>query len=154
MAELKSPNKIGALERRKRQHQALQLHQEGRSFQEIADLLGVKRNTAYQYVVRALDELIMKDAEVIRSAELSRLYAMRSQIWAEAMGGSTSKMQLILEIDDRIFKISPGLIAKDGGSGNKPPQVVIFSMPDNNRARIAGPKIEVIDATKVTTITE
>ena len=60
-------------ERRERAAQALQLREQGMTYDAIAKELGVSRTTAFDDVKDSLHEIIREPAEELRDLELSRL---------------------------------------------------------------------------------
>jgi hypothetical protein len=65
---------------------ALELRREGRSYREIADVVGLKdEKHAQRLLSRAVKTVLKETAEEVRSLELSRLEILIKTLWADAI---------------------------------------------------------------------
>jgi hypothetical protein len=92
-----------------RRRAAVQLRISGKSWQEIADLLGYSsKGAACTDVRRALESAVKKlsiPLEAHRQLELDRLDAMQNALWADVLDGDTKAIDTSLKLMDRRAKL-------------------------------------------------
>jgi hypothetical protein len=92
-----------------RRRSAVQLRIQGKSWQEIADLLGYdSKGTACGDVRRALQKAVADLAvplEEYRQLELDRLDAMQDALWGKVLEGDTRAIDTSLRLMDRRAKL-------------------------------------------------
>lgn len=65
---------------------ALELRRQGRTYREIADVVGLKDEAAAQRLIsRAIKTVLRETAEEVRSVELSRLEILIQTLWNDAI---------------------------------------------------------------------
>lgn len=118
-----APRRAKAAERRK---VAVNLRIAGATFEQIGERLGVSAQAAYSLVSRALDKTrkaTAESAETLRGMELTRLDAMQTAIWADAMKGDEQKIDRLLKIQARRAALlgldAPAKIAPTDPTGQK-----------------------------------
>ena len=83
---------------------SLRLRQEGLSFRQIAQRLGISGKTAFQDVDVALAEVATlehDEAKRLRALELGRLDALLQSLWAKAKRGTYEAVDRVLKILDK-----------------------------------------------------
>ena len=85
--------------RRERAAQALQLREQGMTYDAIAKELGVSRTTAFDDVKDSLHEIIREPAEDLRDLELSRLDGMLGRLNTELAAVVQARRQHKLSAD-------------------------------------------------------
>jgi DNA-binding CsgD family transcriptional regulator len=96
---------ILTLERRR---QAVDLRRKGKSYNEIADIMGLNKSSIHKTVSKALKELkddLEADATLLRAQELDRLDSLQSACWPDAMEGNTTAGAQILRVMERRAKL-------------------------------------------------
>lgn len=76
----------------------------GATFEQIGERLGISKQAAHDTVVKALDQTrreTAEGAEVIRHTELTRLDALQTALWADAIKGDVQAVDRILKIMQR-----------------------------------------------------
>ena len=99
-----APNSKRRSKTAERSKQAVNLRIAGATFEQIGERLGVSAQAAYGLVSRALIKIraqTAESAETLRQMELTRLDAMQTAIWADAMGGDEQKIDRLLKIQAR-----------------------------------------------------
>lgn len=82
--------------------QAVQLRAEGKTYQEIADILGYADHTgARKAVLSGLASIKQEPAQELRDIELARLDALWQKAWDKAMAGSMPAIDRCLKIQAR-----------------------------------------------------
>jgi predicted transcriptional regulator len=106
----------------------------GRSYQSIADELGLAVSTVYNAVGKALEEIVREPAERVRGQEVKRLDRMIEALWARAQTfASEDAAELQLKTIDRVIKIqerrakmlgldAPERVEHSGDVGDATPQ--------------------------------
>lgn len=87
-----------ATERRKK---AVALRIAGATFEQIGDQLGVSTQAAHKLVTTALEEtrrITGEAAEQLRQTELTRLDALQTALWSDAVKGDVQAVDRILKI--------------------------------------------------------
>lgn len=90
-----------ATERRKK---AVALRIAGATFEQIGDQLGVSTQAAHKLVTTALEEtrrITGEAAEQLRQTELTRLDALQTALWSDAVKGDVQAVDRILKIMQR-----------------------------------------------------
>jgi hypothetical protein len=105
-----SPRKIAA---RRKMTEAIGLREQGYSFQQIGEHLGVAPNTAHHWVVQLMREMPAETAEVLRTTELRRLDALFAAFYDDGLGGDLPAAAMALRISDQRARLC-GLYPKDG----------------------------------------
>ena len=111
-----------------RKARALELRQQGSTFQEIAREVGCGTTRAYQYVNGELQKLAQQceeSATLLRTLESERLDRLQAAIWEQAENGELRAVDRILKVMERRAKL-PGL---DG------PTKVAATDPDGQEPR-------------------
>lgn len=90
-----------AIQRAKRQEQALNLRLAGANYRAIADKLGVSLTTAYHDVTDALKEMKREPSQAVLDMELHRLDQMLLGLWRQAVAGNVKAVGSCLRIMDR-----------------------------------------------------
>lgn len=77
---------------------------EGLSYEEIGERLGVSLSSAWNYVNEVLDEMKPKpeDVERFRSMQVSRLEAVLRTLWPKVEAGDLQALDRWVKIDQRI----------------------------------------------------
>jgi hypothetical protein len=105
-ANRRDAHQVPIIERRR---QAVELRIAGKSWQEIADLLGYdSKGTACGDVRRALQKAVEKLAvpmEEYRQLELDRLDKMQDALWPKVLEGDTRTVDTSLRLMDRRAKL-------------------------------------------------
>ncbi|WBP89526.1 hypothetical protein [Kitasatospora cathayae] len=105
-ANRRDAHQVPVVERRRA---AVKLRIEGKSWQEIADLLGYdSKGGACKDVSRALQKAVTDLAlplEEYRQLELDRLDAMQEALWPKVLDGETRAMDTALRLMDRRAKL-------------------------------------------------
>jgi transposase-like protein len=78
--------------------QALQLRNSGASYQQIGDLLGIDKSTAYRWVQQQAEDAISETAREHVALELMRLDRMLMAVWADAITGNFAAIDRALKI--------------------------------------------------------
>lgn len=80
---------------------ALDLRSAGKTYRDIAQILGISVSAAHNLVSRGMDRLIAKceeKAEMVRSMELDRLDKLQSAVWDAATTGDIQAIDRMLKI--------------------------------------------------------
>ena len=104
---------------------AITLRRQGKTLQQIGQVLGVSTQTAANYVnycLRELVELTAAATEEYRQLELERLDSLQAAIWDQAVSGNLFAIDRCLSISERRAK----LLALD-----KPLQHILSGDKDN-----------------------
>lgn len=97
--------KVTTAERRR---QAVNLRMGGKTFEEIGQVLGITKQSAYGLVVTALDHITAEtaeSAEQLRRLELERLDFMRNAIWGSVIKGDMQAVDRALRIGKRVSEL-------------------------------------------------
>jgi DNA-binding Lrp family transcriptional regulator len=103
----------------------------GRSYQSIADELGLSKPTVYEAIGRALEDLVREPAERVRGQEVKRLDAMLEALWQQARVCDDREIQLktidrVIKIQERRAKLlgldAPERVEHSGDIGDASPQ--------------------------------
>jgi hypothetical protein len=87
------------------QRAALDLRKGGKSYGEIAELMGVKRVRAYRLVKAALLKIIKEPAEDVLQLELERLDQLLEAVWFKALSSDPLAINSALRIMERRAKL-------------------------------------------------
>lgn len=103
-------NKTGkaAIETLERRQQAVDLRRQGKSYNQIATIMGLNKSSVHKTVSKALQEIkeeLDEDATLLRAQELDRLDNLQFAYWSDAMKGNTMAGAQILRIMERRAKI-------------------------------------------------
>lgn len=91
---------------RARAAKALDLRQQGRTWQTIANELDYKdRSGAYRAVQRLLDRTEFESVQEYRVLEGDRLDALHAAYWPAAMHGDVKAAEFVLKVSDRRSKL-------------------------------------------------
>ena len=96
---------IKALERRKK---AVDFRRMGKTYRQIAAVLGISKGSVHKTVTKALTELkadISADAKLLQTQELDRLDHLQFASWTQAMKGDPQAGAQILRVMERRAKI-------------------------------------------------
>lgn len=83
---------------------AMELREQGKSYEVIASTLSVSNATAFQMVQRALSRFQQEAAEDVKKMEVKRLDRMLDALWDRAMAGDDKAVERILQIMDKRAK--------------------------------------------------
>jgi len=103
-------NKTGkaAIETLERRQEAVDLRRQGKSYNQIATIMGLNKSSVHKTVSKALQEIkdeLEEDATLLRAQELDRLDNLQSAYWSDAMNGNTMAGAQILRVMERRAKI-------------------------------------------------
>lgn len=87
---------------------ALRARQQGSTYAEIGDALGISMQAAHKMVIRALHtwtRRVEAEADALRALELSRLEAMHEQLWRRFMAGDMKLAQPLMQVMDRRIRL-------------------------------------------------
>lgn len=84
-----------------RRWQALAYRHAGKGYRQIAQLLNVSVQVAYEDVQWALDQVIREPAEQVLDMEVARLDELQAGIWDKAVMGDKDCIDRVLKIMDR-----------------------------------------------------
>lgn len=122
MAQKASSSRAVALQR---QVFALEARRQGKTYQQIADTLGVTKTSAHRYVIKAMDALQLEigdEAAHLRDLELARLERMHEKAWAKFDAGDLAAGRLVLQVMDRRVRLlglaAPVKVAPTDTDGN------------------------------------
>ena len=96
-----SAAKIRSLERRR---QAIELRREGRTYREIAEVMGISRARANKIVTEELEQIakeLLDEAKQFRALELERLEVVNQRLWAYVHAGSLDAIDRFLRLSAR-----------------------------------------------------
>lgn len=99
-----STRKLKALER---EQKSLELRMSGATYQQIGDALGIKKQSAYGAVMRALTKLntkILENADQVKAMELQRLDKLYLAMYKRAITGDYGAVDRCLKIMERRAK--------------------------------------------------
>ena len=99
-----APNSKRRSKTAERSKQAVNLRIAGATFEQIGERLEISTPSAFGLVSRALLKTraaTAESAETLRQMELTRLDAMQTAIWADAMKGDEQKIDRLLKIQAR-----------------------------------------------------
>ena len=88
--------------------QAVELRRMGKTYQQIAQLLGMAKSSVHKTVTRALMDLqaeIDRDAQWVLAQELDRLDNLQYGYWIQAIEGDVPSGAQILKIMERRAKL-------------------------------------------------
>lgn len=95
------------LEAARKQAEALQLREDGDTFQQIADKIGyATRDSAQKAVMAALDKMLSEPAEHVRELELIRLDGLWRVTYKKAKEGDIKSVEAALKIMDRRARLT------------------------------------------------
>jgi hypothetical protein len=85
-----------------KQAEALRLRKQGKSFDEIATLLGYSsKSGAHKAVLSALQKTLSEPAEELRTLECARLDAALAAIWPQVESGDIDAIYAMLKVSKR-----------------------------------------------------
>lgn len=118
----------------------LQLRREGRSYQQIADRVGLKDEHAAQRLIsKAILRVLKETAEEVRSLELSRLELLISTLWEQALldveGESPDfrRFDRVKQLLETKLKFCGAQAVLDGQGKNQGVTIVINSFTKNTQ---------------------
>ena len=92
-------------ERRERMAKALQLKEQGATFDQIGRTLGISTTRAYHDVQDALKEITREPAENVLKVELRRIDKLWQVAYQKAMKGDLKSMDRAISLIDRRIKL-------------------------------------------------
>lgn len=92
-------------ERRERMAKALQLKEQGATFDQIGRTLGISTTRAYNDVQDALKEITREPAEDVLKVELRRIDRLWQVAYQKAMKGDLKSMDRAISLIDRRIKL-------------------------------------------------
>lgn len=92
-------------ERRERMAKALQLKEQGATFDQIGHTLGISTTRAYNDVQDALKEITREPAEDVLKVELRRIDRLWQVAYQKAMKGDLKSMDRAISLIDRRIKL-------------------------------------------------
>lgn len=104
MTRKKRPPKI-TKERRERMAKALQLREQGATYDQIGTTLGISRTRAYDDVMDALKEITREPAESVLKVELRRIDKLWQVAYRSAVGGDMRAMDRAVKLMDRRIRL-------------------------------------------------
>lgn len=87
--------------RRERCARALQLREQGATYEQIASTLGISRTQAYNDVQDSLREITRDDADAVLDMELRRLDRLWQVVYRDALEGNLKAVDRAISIHDR-----------------------------------------------------
>lgn len=94
---------------REREARAIQMRQQGLTYEEIGDTLGITKSGAFRTIERWFDRheaMVSEQAERVRATEGQRLDAMQAKLWPFAMGGQTIQVQVTRLVDGNVVSVT------------------------------------------------
>lgn len=88
-------------ERRERMAKALQLREQGGTYEQIGRVLGISLSRAYQDIEEALKEITREPAEHVLKVELRRLDRLWQVAYQESLKGDMKAMDRAIKIMER-----------------------------------------------------
>ena len=85
--------------------QALALRKAGVGFERIGQQLGCATSTAYQSVMKAIQDILQEPAEEVLKLELERLDSMLLGLWERARNGDYQAVATALKVEERRAKL-------------------------------------------------
>lgn len=104
MTKKNRPPKI-TKERRDRMAKALQLREQGATYDQIATTLGISRTRAYDDVMDALKEITREPAESVLKVELRRIDKLWQVAYRAAISGDMRAMDRTVKLMDRRIRL-------------------------------------------------
>lgn len=92
-------------ERRERMARAIQLREQGATYEQISTTLGVSKKRAYEDVRDALKEITREPAEDLFKIELQRLDRLWQVAFKAALSGDMTAMDRAIKLIDRRAKL-------------------------------------------------
>ncbi|MEO1082405.1 MAG: hypothetical protein AAFY29_22815 [Pseudomonadota bacterium] len=139
-AEERRARKLQAEENRA---EAVRLRKRGKTYQFIADELGITKQSAHAAVQKAMKEIRtrrMEDTETLLTLELERLDMLLDALWDKAMNGQHMPIDRILKIMERRARLlgidAPLKVAPTNPEGDEPYTPVHEMSEDERDARI------------------
>lgn len=96
-----------------RRKQAMSMRLAGLSFQEIADHFGIKRQSAWELVGRAMESAPQRQAAELRREENLRLDIAQARIWSKVLEGDLKAVDVFLRISARRARMNGLDLAAD-----------------------------------------
>lgn len=103
-------------------YRAYQLHRSGMDWEEVAEKIGYAsvmsaQVEVRQYITRAAVQMDNAKKEEVLHLELSRLDALQSAVWDDAMGGDTKAVDSVLKIiNTRAKLLGLDMVAQNSGN--------------------------------------
>lgn len=115
------------------QLRALELRKAGLTFQQIADQLGIRKQSAHEHVTVAMERLRAESDQAVRelvALEAARLDQLQAGLWRDAVRGDVPAVTAVLRVMERRARLL-GLDA-DPNVGATGQVTVEVSWPDPN----------------------
>ena len=90
---------------RARKDKAYDLRLRGRSYQQIADELGIGKGTAFRWVQEVCDEVTLPNVESVRKQEVDRLMRYLDVLDARIEMGDDKAVGLAIKVSERLTKM-------------------------------------------------
>lgn len=85
--------------------QAYDLHLRGKSYQAIADQLGIGKGTAYRWVQDVTDDVVLPTTEAIRKREIDRLMRYLDKLDERIEDSDDKAISLAIKVSERLTKM-------------------------------------------------
>ena len=93
---------VRKLQGHKKDQRALELRQEGHSYESISEQLGYStRSASYKAVMRRLRDMDRPAVSMLRELEVQRLDAMLYAVWDDVLQGDANAVNTALRISER-----------------------------------------------------
>ena len=93
---------VRKLQGHKKDQRALELRQEGHSYESISEQLGYStRSASYKAVMRRLRDVDRPAVSMLRELEVQRLDAMLYAVWDDVLQGDANAVHTALRISER-----------------------------------------------------
>lgn len=105
MMSKNAPTRVQKLQR---QAEALQLRIEGKTYDEIATILGISRATTFRYVAAGVSDLRMdvgKRKEELRNLQAARLESLVLALWPKVKSGDVKAVSVVVNVLARTARL-------------------------------------------------
>ena len=121
--------------------QAVTYRKAGKTFQEIADLVGfTSKATAYNAVKRALEDAVREPAQELIQLETERLDAMLAGLWPAIEQGDTQAVNAGIRVSERGARLlgldAAQAVTMSGPGGGPIPVDVTGMTPEERRTQL------------------
>jgi transposase len=93
---------------RERQLEVLKLRKQGKTYQEIANEVGISKTMAYKIVFKYLERLQREgvmEVDALRAQSANRLHSLLEAVWERALSGDLAAVEQAAKLQDRLDKL-------------------------------------------------